>query len=97
MSAAAQLPNQREDNFAHGDGVFAGLNVDVRDGGGPMVDEQLENLIGGEAETIKRVVIAAHRAIVAVLAAIARNFDDTAHEDPATEDGIPQFSRRLME
>jgi len=78
---AAQGLNQGQNDFAHGDGVFAGLDVQVGDAGGAMMDEQFGELFVLRAEAFERAIAAAHAAIGAVFATVIGNFDDSADEN----------------
>jgi hypothetical protein len=77
--------NERQDDFADGDGIFAGLNVHVRHAGRAMVDEQFRDLIVFGAKAFERAIAAAHSTIGAVFAAEIGNFDNPTHKNPTSK------------
>ena len=60
---------QRQHHLAHHHRVFAALDIDVRDAGGTVMDEQFSNLFVAGAITMQGAIVAAHPAIGAILAA----------------------------
>ncbi len=92
----AELPEKRQDNFAHGDRFFVRLDVNVGNGSGTAVDEQFEDLIGCESIAVELPVIAAHGAVVAVLPSITGDFNDAAHKDLATKRCVPCLTGGVM-
>ena len=61
-----------------------------------MMDDEFENLVGGKPIPVQLVIVAAHRAVVAVLPAKTRHLDHTAHEDFAPKAGIALVPGHLM-
>src|SRR5207253_1779303 len=80
----------REHDIADGDGIFAGLNVDIGDRCGAMMDNQVGELIGGETITVERMIITTHCAVVTILTAVVGYLDDAAHEDAAAKYCVPR-------
>ena len=77
--------NERQDDFKNGDRVFAGLDVDVRNARGPVLDQHLGKLLVMRAKTLQGAVVAAHPAVGAVFAAEVGNLDHGPHKDLAVE------------
>ena len=77
--------DQGKNDFAHRNGIFAGLDVDVGDRRWPVVNEQLDQFLRFDAIAVKCSILAPHAAIGTVLAAIIGNLDDAAHKDAASE------------
>ena len=82
---AAQGLNQRQNDFANGDGIFARLDIHIRDAGGAMMNEQFGKLVVIGAKTIERAIAAAHPAVGAIFAAIIGNLHDSAHKNLVAE------------
>jgi hypothetical protein len=97
IGALAQFAHEREHYFAHRYRIFAGLDVDVRDGSGTMMDNPLGKFVGLEPESVKRTIVAAHGAILTILAAVAGNLDDSADKDAASEYFIARRSRLFVQ
>lgn len=85
IAFAAQELNQRDGEFARGDGIFAGLEIDVGDAGGEVIEEKIGEFVEFGAIAIEIAIGAAHSAVMAVFAADVREFDNGADEDFAAE------------
>ena len=72
---ALQGLDQRQGDFADGNRVFARLDVNIRDAGGTMVDEEIGELLVFGAKTGEIAVTTAHTAIGTIFAAIVGNLD----------------------
>ena len=77
--------NQRHDHFADRLRIFAGLDINVGDARGAMLDDQFSERFVIRAETLKFAIVAAHSAIGTILPTEIRNFDDRANENFAPE------------
>src|SRR5207244_2343600 len=74
-----------QDNLADGDGIFAGLDVDVGDTGRTMMDEHLGELIVPRAKAVQVAVVTAHPAVMAVFPAKIGDLDDGADKNILAE------------
>jgi len=77
--------DERQDDFANGNRIFAGLDVHISHAGGAMVNKQFGDLLVISAKAIEGAVAAAHTAIGAIFAAIVGDFDDAANKNLVSE------------
>jgi len=80
-----QCADERQHEVFDGQGILAGLDIDVGDAGGAVVDEQVGQFIMIGAEAVEGAIIPAHAAIRAVFPAIIGDFNDGAEEDFTSE------------
>jgi hypothetical protein len=90
LPAAAQFSHQRQHDLAHSNRIFTRLDVNVCNCCGSLVNNQLRKFVRGQSVALQGAVVAAHRAITAIFAAVARYLDDTAHKDPSSKHFITQ-------
>ena len=93
----AQCAHQREHDFAHGHGIFTGLDIDVSNGRGTLMNDQVGKFVRREPVAGQGMIVASHRAVMAILTAIIRHFYHTAHKHTATEHRIARHGRPRME
>ena len=85
IAFAAKKLNQRNGQFPRRDGIFAGLELDVGDAGGQVIEEKIGEFVEFGAIAVKVTIGAAHSAVMAIFAANVRKFDNGADEDFAAE------------
>jgi hypothetical protein len=91
-----QPADQRQDNFTHRDRIFSGLDIEICNAGGAMVDQQIGKVVQASPKSVQTPIVPAHAAVNAVLAAEIGEFDDTPHEDTGAEMGFGCFSRSTV-
>src|ERR1041384_6333386 len=93
---APEQPDQGHHHLAHRHGVFPGLDVQVGDACGPMMQQEVGDHLELRAVTVERLVVPAHPAIIAVLTAEIRDLHDSADEHLPAELLRGQFSRHRV-
>ncbi len=78
---ALQGADQRQHHRPRSHRILAGLDVDIRDGGGPVMNQHLGDFIVHGAGAVERLVVAPHAAVVAILPAIVGDFHHAADEN----------------
>jgi hypothetical protein len=73
------------------------LNVNVSNRSGAVMNDQLGKFVCGEPVALQQAIVAAHRTVMAVLAAVAGHFDNPAHEDAASEHFISNHPCLLVQ
>ena len=99
-SFAAQKAHQRQCDFTHGHGILTRLDVDIRDAGRAILNQQFRKLVQFRAITAQFAILAAHPAIGTVLPAVIGNLHHPANKNPRAEtarggDGSPLMQRFL--
>ena len=85
IAFAAEELNERDGEFAGGDRVFAGLEIDVGNAGRKVIEEEVGEFVEFGAIAFEVAVGAAHSAVMAVFAADVGKFDNGADEDFTAE------------
>ena len=73
--------DQRQHDRPRSHRILAGLDVDIRDGGGPVMNQHLGDFVVHGARAVERFVVAPHAAVMAILPAIVGNFHHAADEN----------------